>query len=65
MKVRVSGERCQGHVMCVLACPEVFLVNDDDGHAYVAQEVVAKEYEERVLLAVRGCPEKAIEAFEP
>jgi ferredoxin len=51
--------------MCVLACPQVFLINDDDGHAYVAQEVVAKEYEERVLLAVRGCPEKAIEAFEP
>lgn len=65
MKVRVNGERCQGHVMCVLACPEVFLVNDDDGHAYVAQEVVAKEFEESVRLAVRSCPEKAIEIVEP
>ena len=51
--------------MCVLACPEVFLVNDDDGHAYVAQEVVAKEFEESVRLAVRSCPEKAIEIVEP
>ncbi len=47
MKVRVDPDRCQGQFMCMLACPDVFLVNDDDGHAYVADENVPEEFEEK------------------
>ena len=63
MKVRVIESICQGHAMCMLACPEVFRIDDDDGHAYVPDENVPPEYEEAVGQAERGCPERAIEIF--
>jgi ferredoxin len=60
MRVKVDADRCQGHAMCTLACPELFHLNDDDGHAFVVQEVVPVEFEEHVRQAQRGCPEDAI-----
>jgi ferredoxin len=47
--------------MCALACPEVFQLSDEDGHATVKLENVPKELEHSVLLAERSCPEQAIE----
>ena len=35
MRVRIDPNICQGHAMCALACPEVFKLNDEDGHAYL------------------------------
>ena len=62
MKVRVKPEVCVGHAMCVLACPEIFQLSDEDGHAIVKDEQVPPELEEAVEQAVRGCPEGAIDA---
>jgi len=62
MKVRVKAEVCVGHGMCTLACPEVFTLSDEDGHARVADEQVPPGLEDAVDQAVRGCPEGAIEA---
>lgn len=64
MRVKVDADRCQGHAMCILACPELFLLNDDDGHAYVEDEQVPAGFEEAVRQAERGCPEQAILIFE-
>ena len=61
MKVRVIAEKCQGHAMCTLSCSEIFLLNDEDGHAYVLDEIVPPKLEAAVDQARRGCPEKAIE----
>lgn len=61
MKVRILEERCVGHGMCKLACPEIFELSDEDGHAFVLMETVPAELEEAVDIAVRGCPEQAIE----
>ena len=61
MKVRVVEQLCQGHALCKMACPEVFILNEDDGHAYVETEDVPPGLEERVEWAQRGCPEGAIE----
>ena len=61
MKVRVKPEVCVGHGMCVLACPEIFRLSDEDGHAIVADEDVPPELEDAIAQAVRGCPEGAIE----
>ena len=64
MRVKVDEDRCQGHAMCTLACPELFRLNDDDGHAYVVDELVPPHFEENVRQAQRGCPEDAIEILE-
>lgn len=60
MRVKIVGDRCVGHGMCRLACPEVFELSDEDGHAYVRDGNVPPEHEAAVDQAVRGCPEQAI-----
>jgi ferredoxin len=60
MRVRIDEERCQGHIMCVMACPEVFEIRDEDGHGIVPVELVPDGLEEKVRLASQCCPEKAI-----
>ncbi|WP_156681302.1 ferredoxin [Sphingomonas profundi] len=60
MKVAVIDERCVGHGMCWLACPDMFELSDEDGHAHARHEDVPPELEEAVNQAVRGCPEQAI-----
>jgi len=47
--------------MCALACPEVFKLSDEDGHAYLDDENVPSEFEVAVERAVRSCPEGAIQ----
>jgi ferredoxin len=63
MKVRIAQELCQGHAMCALACAEVFLLSEEDGHAYVATDEVPPEFEDAVEQARRSCPEGAIVIF--
>ena len=46
--------------MCLLACPDVFALNDEDGHAYVLTEQVPVGLEDAVEQAQRSCPEQAI-----
>jgi ferredoxin len=60
MKVRIDANLCQGHAMCALACPQLFQLSDEDGHAYVADEAVPPQFEDSVRQAVRSCPEGAI-----
>ena len=63
MKVRVDDGLCQGHAMCILACPELFDLSDEDGHASVRQADVPAELEAKIEQAVRGCPEGAIQTY--
>lgn len=60
MKVRIDPNLCQGHAMCALACPQLFQLSDEDGHAYVDDENVPAQFEEAVEQAVQSCPEGAI-----
>jgi ferredoxin len=60
VKVEVDTSRCQGHTLCAMIAPEIFELDDTDGHAQVAIEVVPAEYYEQVHEAVRSCPEQAI-----
>jgi ferredoxin len=64
MRVQVHADRCQGHGMCRLICPQIFRLNDDDGHATALTEAVPRELEEKALQAQRSCPEQAIEVEE-
>ena len=60
MKVWIDAKLCQGHAMCALACPLIFQLSDEDGHAYVDDENVPPEFEQAIAQAVRSCPEGAI-----
>jgi ferredoxin len=60
MRVTVDGDRCQGHTLCALQAPDVFLLRDEDGHAYVEVDGVPPGLEDQVERAVQTCPEGAI-----
>jgi ferredoxin len=61
MQVRIDPNVCQGHAVCHLTAPDVFLVDDDDdGRAHVAAPEVPAQLESQVRLAVENCPERAI-----
>ena len=59
MKVSVDPDLCQGHARCWQICPDVFDL-DDEGHASVAIDEVPADLAEKILEAVRNCPERAI-----
>ena len=61
MRVKVDPDRCQGHTLCAMAAPDVFVLSDFDGHSSVCVDVVPAELEEAVRGAVNTCPERAIE----
>jgi ferredoxin len=60
VKVSVNMDRCVGHGMCRMACPEVFALNDEDGKAIVLQSFVPAPFQPAVEQAERGCPEGAV-----
>ncbi|MER5756374.1 ferredoxin [Streptomyces sp. NPDC002088] len=59
MKVAVDDDRCRGHGICCVTCPEVFDLGDD-GYAVVATPEVPAASEDDVRVAARSCPERAI-----
>jgi len=60
MRVRVDGEKCQGHNRCIQTAPELFEA-DDLGYAHEQNDgVVPPELVEKARLAVKNCPERAI-----
>jgi ferredoxin len=64
MKVRVDPDKCQGHTLCAMAAPEVFVLSEIDGHSTAPNENVAPEYEAAVREAAGTCPEQAIVIFD-
>lgn len=60
MKVRVDQERCQGHTLCALTAPQVFQLNDVDGHSTPVGDEVPADQTEAAREAVLSCPERAI-----
>ena len=60
MRVRIDPDVCQGHTLCHLAAPDIFLLREEDGHSYVASPDVGPDREEEVRKAVATCPEGAI-----
>ena len=63
MKVKVDGSICQGHTLCAMAAPQVFKLDDEDGHSTPISEDVAPEFEAAAREAARSCPEQAITIF--
>ena len=60
MRIRVDGEKCQGHNRCWDIVPELFDI-DEMGNAHEKNDgVVRQELEEKARLAIANCPERAI-----
>lgn len=64
MRVFVDPDVCQGHTLCHLAAPDLFLLREEDGHSYVVSEEVPPDREAAVRKAVATCPEGAIRLDE-
>jgi ferredoxin len=60
MKVVVLSDRCQGHTLCNMTAPELFVLSDEDGHASASCDVVPEHLEALARRAALGCPEQAI-----
>jgi len=60
MKVAVDATRCQGHTLCAMIAPEVFELDEIDGHSSPISADVPAGQEDNVREAVRSCPEQAI-----
>jgi len=60
VKVHVDPERCQGHTLCAMIAPDMFELDDVDGHSSPVSEHVPADTEAKVADAVRSCPEQAI-----
>jgi ferredoxin len=63
MKVRVDPAICQGHTLCAMTAPDLFVLSDEDGHAQAVAGDVPPGQEELAREAVRSCPEQAISLF--
>ncbi len=64
MKVHVDEHLCQGHTLCAMKAPEVFDLDEIDGHSLVISEEVPDGQQEKVRAAARSCPERAISVIE-
>lgn len=59
MHVSVDADRCKGHSLCCVICPEVFTLTDD-GYSVAQVPEVPAEFEPAVREAAHACPEQAI-----
>jgi len=64
LRVHIDPDICQGHTLCHMAAPDIFLLRDEDGHSYVANPEVPPGQEQVVRKAVATCPEGAISLHE-
>jgi ferredoxin len=67
MRITVDLDLCQGHSVCMEECPEVFAVQEIPGaypQVVVLQETPDETLREKVLNAVRGCPNRVIRIEE-
>lgn len=60
MKVIVDESLCDGHGLCVGACPDVFALRDADDQVTVLTENPEESQREEIIQAVAICPKTAI-----
>jgi ferredoxin len=60
VKVRVDPAICQGHTLCAMTAPDLFELDDEDGHAWAVSEDVPDGEEGLAREAARTCPERAV-----
>ena len=61
VRVAVDLSKCFGHARCEDLCPEVFATDPVEGKCVIRDPEVPPGLREKVRLAVRNCPERALE----
>lgn len=61
LKVKVDREKCVGAGQCVMAAPDVFDQQEDDGIVILLDESPDESLRAKVTKAARLCPAKVIE----
>lgn len=60
MKVTVDESLCDGYGLCVVACPEVFALGNEDDRVTILIENPEESLREEVTQAVATCPKTAL-----
>lgn len=60
LRVRIDGERCQGHNRCCSLAPELFEADELGNGRVRGDGAVAPALEAKARLAVANCPEHAV-----
>ncbi|MDX3898950.1 MAG: ferredoxin [Sphingobium sp.] len=60
MHIEIFPEKCIGVGQCVLAAPDLFQQNDDDGIVYLLRDDASDDRKEAAIAAARLCPTLAI-----
>jgi ferredoxin len=63
-RVRVDGEKCQGHNRCYALAPELFDIDDLGMSSARGDGKVTPELLDKARLAVANCPEYAVTLTE-
>ncbi len=62
--MKVDGDLCQGHAVCMSEAPEIFLVDEQTGELTVLLEQPSEALRAKLALAVRYCPTHALSIAE-
>jgi ferredoxin len=63
LKIHVDTEKCQGHTLCAMRAPDLFQLDEIDGHSSAVADEIPASQETAALEAARSCPEQAIALF--
>lgn len=62
MKVCVDLAKCQGHTLCAIIAPELFELDEQDGHAILIPPggEIPDHLQADAARAIESCPEQAL-----
>ncbi|MES1975624.1 MAG: ferredoxin [Pseudomonadota bacterium] len=60
MRIEIFPEKCIGVGQCVIAAPDLFEQNEDDGIVYLLRDNAPEERRDAAIAAARLCPTLAI-----
>ena len=60
MRIEIFPEKCIGVGQCVVAAPDLFEQNEDDGIVYLVREDAPASRRDAAIAAARLCPTTAI-----
>jgi ferredoxin len=60
VRVVVDPAKCQGHTLCAMTAPDLFVLDDEDGHSRAIDGDVPVDQEAIARRAAAACPERAI-----